>query len=84
MIGFISLVKDNGKRAYMRVDEIAAFSQNETKLERGGELVPCITITMRNNVSWHFPHVTATELIKLMSSATAGQVHLTDESALGA
>ena len=83
MIGYISLVNDSGDRAYMRVDEIAAFRENKTKIEKGGDLVPCVTVTMRNNVSWHFPNITPQELRQLMGSATGNLVQVTDETALG-
>lgn len=75
MIGYISLVKDNGKRAWIRADEIAAFSENETKVEGRG-LVACTTILLRNNVAWHFPDLTGAALVSMMGSVTGAQVNV--------
>lgn len=77
MIGYIRLKKDNGKTCWIRVDEIAAFSENETKVEGSKELVPCITVLLRNNVAWHFPHVTGEELLGFMRSASTVQLNVT-------
>lgn len=66
MIGYITLVRDTGKRAWIRSDEVAAFSENETKVE--GKMVPCVTVILRNNVAWHFPDITAEQMVKLIGS----------------
>jgi hypothetical protein len=78
MIGYISLVKDNGKRAWIRADEIAAVSENEAKVD--GQMVPCTTVLLRNNVAWHFPGITPAALVKLVAAVTGGQVNVFTES----
>ena len=78
MIGYISLVKDNGRRAWIRSDEIAAFSENETKVE--GQMKPCLTVLLRNNVAWHFPEVTGDQMLAYMKSCTGAQVNVIDET----
>lgn len=75
MIGYIRLLKDNGKRSWIRTDEIAAFAENETKV--AGELVPCITVLLRNNVAWHFPGITGERLLELMRSSSTVMVNVT-------
>lgn len=79
MIAFIELVRDNGRKAWIRPDEIAAFSENETKGPSG--TVPCMTIMLRNNVAWHFPGLTSERLKRIMGSAAGEQVNIITESA---
>lgn len=77
MIGYISLLRDSGRRAWIRVDEIAAFGENETKVD--GKHVPCLTVLLRNNVSWHFPGLTGERLREMMASVTGCPVQVLDE-----
>lgn len=81
MIGYLNLARDSGKRAWIRVDEISAFAENETKVD--GQLVPCITILLRNNVSWHFPSLTGARLVEMMRSANGQQVNILTEDSAG-
>lgn len=75
MIGYLSFVRDTGQRCWFRADEVAAFSENTTKLKEGGaELVPCITVTLRNNVAWHIPHLTGEILMAMIKGVTGTQV----------
>lgn len=80
MIGYISLEKDNGRRAWIRIDEIAAFTENEAKVD--GAMVQCTTVLMRNNVAWHFPGVTGHQLLGLMKSACGTQINVVTETGL--
>jgi hypothetical protein len=77
IVSFILLKRDNGKRAWMRTDEITAFHENETKSGA------CLTILMRNNVAWHFEGITGEQLIELLKSGTGIPTQVIDESALG-
>jgi hypothetical protein len=79
MIGYLSLVKDNGKRAWIRSDEIAAFSENETKVD--GAMVACTTVLLRNNVAWHFPGVTGEDLVTMMRGVGGQQVQVLKDHA---
>lgn len=74
MIGYISLVNNNGKTCWMQADEIAAFNENETKV--GQDTVPCTSVLLRNNVSWHFPGVTGAQMVALMRSCSGSQVNV--------
>lgn len=74
MIGFLEGVKDNGKRAWIRFDEIASFSENETKVD--GILTPCVTVLLRNNVAWHFPNITGPDLVKAMRTVCGTQIQV--------
>jgi hypothetical protein len=69
LIGFLSFVRDNGQRCWIRTDEIAAVSENTTKVDGRGS-VPCLTILLRNNVSWHIPDLTGDELWARVRSLT--------------
>lgn len=78
MIGYLKLRKDTGHVACIRVDEIAAFSENETKVKTGSgsQAVPCVTVLLRNNVAWHFPHVTLNDLLLAMRGASQTQINV--------
>lgn len=78
MIGFIQMRKDTGDLACIRADEIAAYSENTTKVKSGGGSVsvPCLTVLLRNNVAWHFPYVTPGDLLAAMRSVTGAQVQV--------
>lgn len=79
MIGYLDLRKESGRRAWIRIDEIAAFTENETK--EGAVMVPCITIFLRNNVAWHFPGLTGAKLISMLKSTCGDQINVLVEEA---
>lgn len=60
--GFLKMRKDNGCWAWVRVDEIAAVTENETKVD--AKMVPCTTILLRNNLAWHFPNITPEQVLR--------------------
>lgn len=78
MIGFILLRKDTGHLASIRIDEISAYSENETKVKGSPNPVPCLTVLLRNNVAWHFPYITPADLIGAMRGTTGEQIQVND------
>lgn len=74
MISYVRMVKENGRAAFIRHDEIAAFAENEVKVD--GKMTPCVTVLLRNNVAWHFPNVDADTFIRAVAAGSGQQFNV--------
>lgn len=71
---FLVLKRDTGQMAYMKLESIDAFFENQAKWPGEKESRPCLTVCLKNNVNWHFD-ITAEEFRQMLVSAGAGQVN---------
>lgn len=73
--GFVRLTRTNGRRIWIRVDEIAAFAENEEK----GRAI--LSITLRPNLHYNV-HLNEAQMLSLMSQAAGTNVQVTGEDQL--